>query len=142
MSEGGGDDSANAAVTAAAAATPAEEAAAAAADVAVFENDGEKEQEDADVAPAASAAPPPPPPDEDQDAFDPLDLDTPLKFRYPQTAAGKLAECVRIKEIANARFRAKMFGAAIRTYATALAYVKVRERAGLGVTSSVLAHRR
>lgn len=44
--------------------------------------------------------------------------------RYPQTPAGKLDECIRIKEIANARFKAKMFWPAIRTYAKALAYVK------------------
>jgi len=59
-----------------------------------------------------------------ESAFDPLDLDTPIKFNYPQTAKGKLDECIRIKEIANARFKAKMFWPAIRTYARAVAYIK------------------
>jgi hypothetical protein len=62
--------------------------------------------------------------DDEDEGFDPLDLDTPIKYRYPQTVEGKLRECMRLKSIANARFGAGMFWPAIRTYARAVAYVK------------------
>ena len=57
-------------------------------------------------------------------AFDPLDLDTPIKYSFPQDPLGKLEECMRLKEIANARFKAAMYGPAIQVYARAMAYVK------------------